>query len=220
MGQQRISDCWYIGSCEEDCDRCVTYTQMKYQMTNSGLPEAQQKLITLSIYDENKVDRNAFRKLANIRKNIVDFVNNNKNLYICSTIPGNGKTSWAVKILQTYFHYTAKDNYDNLKGMFVSTTDLLLKLKDFNNPLSSKYKQNLENVDLIVWDDIAVSGISQYDYTQLYNIINNRILSKKSNIFTSNVVSLKELEKILGARLSSRIYNASEIIEFKGGDMR
>ena len=220
MTQQRNSDCWYVNSCKDDCDRCVVYVQMRYQFDNSGLPEAQQKPIVLSIFEDNKIDRPAFKQLANIRKGIVEFVDNHKNLYLCSRIPGNGKTSWAIKMLQTYFHYTAVGNYENLKGMFVSTTDLLLKLKDFNNPLSKKYKDNLENVDLVIWDDIAVSGISQYDYTQLYNIINKRILSQKSNIFTSNIVTAEELQKILGARLASRIYNTSEIIELKGGDMR
>lgn len=220
MAQQSNSDCWYINTCEDDCDRCNIYVQMKYQFDNSGLPKAQYQPITLSIFEDNKVDKPAFKRLSNIRKNIVDFVDNHNNLYICSKNVGNGKTSWAIKMLQTYFHYTAEGNYENLKGMFVSTTDLLLKLKDFNNPLSKKYKDNLESVDLVIWDDIAVNGISQYDFTQLYNIINNRLLAKKSNIFTSNQTTLEGLTKIIGSRLASRIYNTSEIIEFKGGDLR
>lgn len=189
-------------------------------MDNSGLPKAKQQPISLYIYDENKVDKGAYKTLEDIRKDIVDFVRNGENLYLCSKHTGNGKTSWAIRMLHTYFHHTAEGNYENLKGMFVSVSDLLLKLKDFNHPLPKRYKDNLECVDLIVWDDIAVSGISQYDYTQLFNLINNRMLSEKSNIFTSNIVSLDDLSKCLGSRLASRIYNTSTIIELKGGDLR
>jgi DNA replication protein DnaC len=46
------------------------------------------------------------------------------------------------------------------------------------------------------------------------------MMAEKSNIFTSNITTLEELEEIFGSRLASRIYTASEIIELKGMDMR
>ena len=105
--------------------------------------------------------------------------------------------------------------------MFVNTTDLLLRFKDFNNPVSQKYKDDLENVDLVVFDDIAVtSNISQYDYTQLFNIINKRNMAQKSTIYTSNITEYSELEKLLGPRLATRIYDNSEVIELKGAGRR
>lgn len=220
MDKERNSECWYKNNCNDDCNICTTFVQMKYQMDNSGLPKAKQQPIELFITDENKVDREAYKRLADIRHNIVEFVNNGNNLYLCSKYTGNGKTSWAVKMLQTYFHYTAEGNYENLKGMYISVADILLKLKDFNNPISNKYKENIENVDLVIWDDIALTSISNYDYSQLYNMINNRIFSNKSNIFTSNTTNINELSKLVGVKLASRIYNTSEIIELKGGDMR
>ena len=216
----RNSKCWYLDTCKDDCDLCTIYTQMKWQMENSGLPEAKQKSITLNITDSNLSDRQAFHRLADIRKDIVNFVETGKNLYICSDTNGNGKTSWAIKMLHTYFHHTAIGNYENLKGMFVSVPKLIIQLKDFNNPLSAKYKKDLETVDLVIWDDIAITGISQYDYTQLFALIDSRMLSEKSNIFTSNIANEDQLSEILGSRLTSRIYHASEIIKFTGKDMR
>lgn len=220
MEEQRNSECWYKDTCKEDCDRCIVYPQLKWQMDNSGLYPAQQHPIKLYITEHNRQDKKAFKELAAIREDIGSFVDNHENLYICSDNVGNGKTSWAIRMLHTYFHHYAVGNYENLLGMFVSTTDLLLKLKDFNNPLPAKYLQNLESVDLVVFDDIGVTGVSQYDLTQLYNIINKRLLANKSNIFTSNVTSYDKLEELLGSRLASRIYNSSEVIELKGTDLR
>lgn len=218
--ETRNSDCWYLDTCDDDCSTCAVFFQMNWQMEHSGLPKAKQRPIALYLTDDNSGDKQAFHRLADIRKDIVDFVEQGKNLYICSKWTGNGKTSWAIKMLHTYFHHTAVGNYNNLKGMFVSTADLLLKLKDFNNPLPKSYKDNLENVDLVIWDDIALTNISQYDYTQFYNIIDKRILAEKSNIFTTNCTSVEELAELVGAKIASRIYYTSEIIELKGKDMR
>jgi len=198
---------------------CQTYLELKWQMDNSGLPEKLQKPIDMYITDCNRCDRSSYKRLADIRKNIVKYVTEGNNLYICGEA-GNGKTSWAIKLLQSYLHHMAHGNYEKLQGIFVSVSDLLLRLKDFNNPIPKEYKDNLEKVPLVVWDDIGISGISQYDYTQLYTLINNRSLAGKSNIFTSNLVDRRDLEDLIGERLTSRIYGSSEIILLKGGDMR
>ena len=214
---ERNSDCWYHEVCNDDCDKCITYPQMKWQFDNSGLPKAKYKPISLYATDK---DYDAFVALADIRESIVDFVEDGKNLYICGSTPGTGKTSWAIKMLQTYFHYVAEGNMFNVKGMFVSVPDLLLRLKDFNNPLKTEYKENLKSCDLLILDDIAVTGLSQYDYLQLFTLIDSRILAGKSIIFTSNNVSQKDLQEVIGERLASRVWNTSTIIELKGGDMR
>lgn len=212
------TDCWFIDTCKEDsCSGCAKYIQLKWQFDNSGLPKAKYKPIKLIPED---CDFQSFKRLAEIKRNVFDFVSKGSNLYLCSTYTGNGKTSWSIKILQSYLNLMSDGNYENLKGMYISTSNLLLHLKDFNNPLSKSFKDNLETVDLVVWDDIAIAGLSNYDYQQLYSIIDNRILSEKSNIFTCNHTQLETLSKVLGDRLASRIYNTSEIIELKGGDRR
>ena len=217
MENSKNTDCWYASSCVEDCANCTLYPQMKWQFDNSGLPKSKYMPIRLSPQSN---DRRAFERLADIREDIDEFVEQGRNLYICGKTPGNGKTSWAIKMLQTYFVYVSEGNIFNVKGMFVSVPDLLLKMKDFNNPLSNEYKENLKSCDLLILDDIAVTGISQYDYLQLFTLIDGRMLSGKSIIFTSNVTSLKELENAIGERLASRIWGNSTVIEIKGGDMR
>lgn len=190
---------------------------MKWQFDNSGLPKAKYKPIELIGSRENL---ETFKYLASVRKDIEQFVYDGRNLYICGSTPGTGKTSWAIKMLQTYFHYVAVGNYGVVKGMFVSTTELLIRLKDFQNPIPQEYKDNLRNADLVVWDDIAVTGMSPYDYNQLFMIIDKRILEGKSNIFTSNCADIEMLIKSLGERLASRVWKTSEVVEIRGGDWR
>ena len=130
MENSKNTDCWYASNCNEDCSVCLVYPQMMWQFDNSGLPKSKYAPIHLRPQSN---DVRAFNKLADIREDIDEFVEQGKNLYICGEIPGNGKTSWAIKMLQTYFHYVAEGNIFTVKGMFVSVPDLLLKLKDFNN---------------------------------------------------------------------------------------
>lgn len=219
MEKQRNSNCWYIEKCQDDCFMCRTYLEMKWQMDNSGLPAKLQKPIEMFLTDVNRCDKSSYSKLSKIRKNIVDYVKDGNNLFICGR-SGNGKTSWAVRLLQTYLHYKSPGNYERLQGMFISLGDLLIKLKDFNNPISKEYRDNIDRVPLIIWDDVCLTGISQFDYTQIYTMINNRMLAGLSNVFTTNVTDIETLEEVFGERLVSRIYNSSEIIELKGGDMR
>ena len=217
MENSKNIDCWYFQSCEEECNGCIIYPQMKWQFDNSGLPKAKYYPIKLS---PQACDRTVFSILADIRKDIDLFVEAGKNLYICGANPGNGKTSWAIKMLQTYLMLTAEGSMFNIRGMFVSVPDLILKLKDFDNPISADYKYNLRNVDLLVLDDIAVAGLSQYDYVQLFALIDNRMLSGKSTIFTSNNDSLEDLQDAVGERIASRIWNNSKVVRLRGGDMR
>ena len=223
METQKNSEfCWYKDVCTQQCDPqgCLTYIQLKWQMDNCGLPKSKQFPMRLYITDSNRMDKAAYTELAQIRRDIMNFVDEGRNLCIVSEHTGNGKTSWAIRLLQSYLHHTAPGNYENLQGMFISVPELLIRLKDFADPLPARYKQQIQEVDLVVWDEIALTGISQYDYNQLYVLIEGRIRAGKSNIFTGNCVDPQELEKILGARLTSRIWNSSRILQFNGLDER
>ena len=219
MEKQRNSNCWYLQVCQDDCFMCKTYLELKWQMDNSRLPAKLQRPIDMYLSDVNRVDKKAYERLKAIRKDIVQHVKDGDNFYLCGRA-GNGKTSWAIKILQTYLHFKASGNYEKLQGMFVSVADLLIKLKDFDNPVTKEFRDNLEEVPLVVWDDICITNLSKYDYSQFYTLINNRMLAGKSNVFTTNISDKETLEDVFGERLVSRIYGSSEIIELKGGDMR
>ena len=60
---------------------------------------------------------------------------------------------------------------------------------------------------------------SDYEHQILFQYIDDRINAGKSNIYTSNK-SREQLEDLLGARLTSRVYNYSTVIHFIEGDKR
>lgn len=220
----KFSKCWYESVCEDLCENCEIhcnqYIEMKYLTDHSNLPKFRQLPDPLTAPE---VDLDAYKRLAEIKDNIVEFVENNQNLYICSSITGNGKTSWAIKLLMKYFDEVAYGNGLRPRGLFVHIPTLLLQLKDFNNqsPELQQLKKLLLTVDLVVWDDIGGLALSQYDYNQLLMYMDSRLNAGLSNIYTSNLPSASAIDSKLGVKISSRILSKNtEIIEFKGGDNR
>lgn len=185
-------------------------------MDNSGIPKNRQ--IPKSLVAD--IDLEPYSKLADIKSDIVNFVSDGENLFICSKYTGNGKTSWALKLLLKYFDEIWAGNGFRVRGVFVNVPTLLLQLKNFSHPLSEEYKHNLMEADLVVWDEIASTSISTYDYGNLLMFLDYRFSSGKSNIFTSNATTPEDVEKSVGAKLTSRIWNCSEIVEFRGKDRR
>lgn len=215
------SDCWYASVCQdtnEDCIvDCIRYEEMKYLMDSSNIPKAKQTPVALY---PAECDLEAFRTLNEIKKNIVEFVEKGSNLLIASRYTGNGKTSWAIKILLKYLDCIWAGNGFRQRALFIHVPTLLAKLKDFNDPNLQQLKDSIMKVDLVVWDDIASTGISNYDYNNLLVLIDNRLLENKANIYTSNVIDKNKFNELVGAKLTSRVYTSSKIIEFKGEDRR
>ena len=210
--------CWYKEACTQQCSTsCIRYLEMQYLIENSGIPLIMQ-YPKLLFPDDGDYD--AFCTLADIKDDILDFVYSGQSLYITSSSTGNGKTSWAIKLLLKYFDEIWAGNGFKIRGVFVHVPTLILKLKNFENPLSESYKNCLIEADIVVWDDIASTDLTNYDLTQLLMYIDYRVLSGKANIYTGNIVSENQLTAVLGARLSSRIWKTSSVITLRGKDRR
>ena len=212
-------DCIYKSVCTTECKGvCIRYSEMKYLLDASGIPKNKQQVMQLFPED---CDYDAFCLLNDFKNSIVDNVASGTNLYLVSTHTGNGKTTWAIKILLKYFDEIWAGNGFRTRGLFIHTPAFLLKCKDFDNHGEDfeELKRNILEADLVIWDDIASTGMSQYDLSQLLMYIDSRVISAKSNIYTGNLL-FNDLEKTLGSRLASRVWNASMIVEFKGKDRR
>jgi DNA replication protein DnaC len=217
--------CWYKEVCDlygtEECYAgCIRYLEMFYLMEQSGLPSKRQSPILLIPQD---IDEEEFEKLSKIKKRIVKFVETGENLYLYSTNSGNGKTTWAIKLLLSYFDKIWSGNGFECKGVFIHTPTFLLDLKKSISKPTASLETKLEfinSVPLVIWDDVVVSDVSNYDYNTLLSYIDQRIMKNLSNIYTSNL-NKDGLEEIVGPRLASRLFNGSKYqIELKGQDRR
>lgn len=217
-------NCPYKERCNGvDCDKdfCMRKYRLDCLYDNSLLTPQLRRHKTL-FTDEDGTDRQEFMKLANLANSADKFVEDGLNLYLHSPNPGNGKTSWAIRIMQAYFNKIWPKSNFGCQGLFVSVPRYLLALKESitkPNEYASFVNSNILTADLVIWDDIATKIGTEFELNHLLNMINTRMNDGKSNIFTSNS-DRTVIANTLGERLASRICNTSIDIELHGCDKR
>lgn len=219
------NNCWLFNNCKHlhcnDKNGCMILYKLNYLYDCANIPIHLRKNIALKI-DADGTDYREFMFLKNIQDNIVDFVTSGSQLLIYSKQCGNGKTSWALRLVQTYFNKIWLKSELKCKALFINVPSFLLALKDNiseKNSYIEHIKANVLDCDLVVWDDIGTKNSTIFESENLLAIIDTRIHNKKANIFTSNL-NCEELHTALGDRLASRICNLGSNVELFGGDKR
>lgn len=154
-----------------------------------------------------------------IRKIIDDFLNNfdnpkGKNLLFTGS-PGLGKTFLSNCI--------AKKLMDSGKIVLYQTAPIMLDnmidCKFGKNNIPQDYLKNIYNADLLIIDDLGTETINNIKFTELFNVINTRILNNKKTIISTNL-SIQNLFSIYDERIVSRIVGNYNICKFFGEDIR
>lgn len=175
----------------------------------------------------NKVDPNKYGSNISPRENIKDihsaclkFVDNfdnpdGKNL-LFSGSTGLGKTYLSNAIVSKLLEKGYTVLYQTAPVML----DTLIS-KMFKN--DSSFSENLLNVDLLVIDDLGTETMNSMKFTELYKIINTRLLNQNGKI-TKTIIStnldLQGLYNTYDERLVSRFIGHYDIYRFFGDDIR
>ncbi|MGE6629620.1 DNA replication protein [Bacillus sp. NPDC077027] len=234
-------------TCDYTCFACTFMhglTEGKGMWTTLGVPKKYRdcRFTNLPIKTDNPKPYTLIEKYVG---NILDFVlERNTGLFFYS-VPtkenpmgtGTGKTTSAVTILN---HFLIERCRAFLKGemelqdnpaLFVKSTELqntfnaMFRGKtEMKETASIRYynlKNSLKKCELVVFDDIATRGsrISEAFEEELYEILDSRNTNGLTTIFTSNV-SLEEMSKNVGERITSRIAGMTVKVGFTGADNR
>jgi DNA replication protein len=169
------------------------------------------------------VDREAWDWLNNYRENVVENIQNGKSIVITSPTVGNGKTSWAIRLLQRYIAETALDGRLVDKAVFCVSSSMLEIFGDFGYFETSiqffEYLNRLKRCDLLVIDEIGSGRVTQVSYNHFYDLVNYRVDNNLATIYTTNYND-EQIKDVLGERLYSRIYDMSTVIEFIASNVR
>lgn len=173
----------------------------------------------------DKVDMQKYGVAISPRQNIEkikemakDFIENfenpeQKNLLFTGT-PGIGKT----------FLSSCIANEILAKGYTVlyQTSPLLLD-SIFEAKYSNKSNTTIENlfqVNLLIIDDLGTENLTAAKFTELFTIINTRLLNPCTKTIISTNLSLEDLAKNYDDRILSRIIGNFHVCKFFGEDIR
>lgn len=192
---------------------------MNNLLSKSRIPERLQKPIQLVAPEE---DTQAFAFLTTYAREIEGYVRRGNNIVLYSQNTGNGKTSWAIKLMINYFNQIWNGNGFRTRGIFLHVPTYIADKKNSISDGSSniaELEKDLRLADLIILDDLGTNKMTEYDISLLTSLIDSRIINGKSMIVTTNC-SKKELTNILGARIADRVYNTSITVTFKSKSKR
>lgn len=216
----KCKDTGFIGI--EKCS-CFKSKLIKLYYKDSDLEEAVKtnnfKNFNINLYPNHKLNDERYTPRKNIEdileyitgEYLPNFKNLNTNLLFYGN-SGTGKTflSWCI----------AKELLD--KGFLVvykTSDDLLRALKDikFNN--DTDLENLLINCDLLIIDDLGSEQITDFSSTELFTLINKKILKNKKMLISTNL-SLPLISKRYSERISSRIIGEFKLFKFFAEDIR
>ena len=173
--------------------------------------------------DEEKFERNISPRdnIVNIKKICDNFIENfdnpiEKNLLFCGS-PGLGKTFLSSCIANELIQLGKTVLYQTAPIMLDQIIDAKF------NKRTSNLLNEINNVDLLIIDDLGTESKNSVTTTELFNIINSRLLNQNNKI-TKTIIStnydLKQLYNIYEERLLSRIIGNYNACYFFGDDIR
>ncbi len=216
----KCQDTGYIGI--EKCD-CYREKLTKLYYKDSELEEILKdnnfSNFNIELFSSSKDSYEKFSPRTNMRNNlefimkdfIPNFSNSSDNLLFYGT-PGSGKTFLSYCI--------AKELLDRGFLVIYKTSDELIKaLKEvrFNN--NTYMEKLLIDCDLLIIDDLGSEQLNDFVATELFNLINKKLLKKKKMIISTNF-TLAELSRHYSERISSRLLGNFKLQKFYSEDIR
>ena len=101
--------------------------------------------------------------------------------------------------------------------------DSIIDYRFGKNTTSKDIYESLLNVDLLIIDDLGTESMNSMKFTELFNIINSRLLNSNNKItktIISTNLSLQNLLDNYDERIVSRIVGNYNICYFYGDDIR
>ena len=173
--------------------------------------------VNVEKYGLNISPRENIKNIVDACKKFIENMNNpaGKNL-LFSGSTGLGKTYLSNAIVAEVLNKGYTVLYQTAPVML----DTLIS-KMFKNDLS--FSENLLNVDLLIIDDLGTETMNSMKFTELYKIINTRLLNQNGKV-TKTVIStnldLQGLYNTYDERLVSRFIGHYDIYRFFGDDIR
>lgn len=202
-------NCWFNKSCNladtaECTEYCTKYYKIKYLMDLANIPSNNQRIIELRPI---KANVEAFTKLNKVKSDINKFTSNGYNLFISE--PGSTIISkqWAIKIMQSYINtiWAESELVSRTYIFYVpELVNMLMEKISDNSDDFTKLKKIMQDADLLIWDFLPVTNLTQYQRSQLLTLLDERLNKNKSNIITS-ANNIDYIQNNLGTDFISRL---------------
>ncbi len=117
-------------------------------------------------------------------------------------------------------HCIAKELLDAGYLVVYKTSDELIRnLKEIRFENNQNLEDLLVNCDLLIIDDLGAEQVTEFSVTELFTLLNKKILKKKKMIISTNL-NLSDLTKTYAERITSRLFGNFTLFKVYGDDIR
>ena len=95
----------------------------------------------------------------------------------------------------------------------------IIRASHFDSSAEKDMIDDLLTCDLLIIDDFGTEPQTNYSQSEIFNLINSRILTGKKMIISTNF-SLEDLDNIYTERIKSRLFGHFTMFKFYGDDIR
>ena len=170
----------------------------------------------LERYGSPTSPRENIQKIIQVSKDFIkDFSNKDQKNLLFTGSAGIGKTYISSCI--------ANEIIKNGHTVLYQTAPLLLdSIFDYkyNNKSIKALYDNLFNVNLLIIDDLGTENLTAAKFSEIFTLLNARLLTTNTKTIISTNFSLEELSKMYDTRIVSRLIGSFNICRFFGEDIR
>ncbi|RDY23455.1 DNA replication protein DnaC [Romboutsia maritimum] len=197
-----------------------------YKMSNLSRMLNTQNFSTLdtSIFSDEKIDDSNMSPRQNIleivsicESFILDFDKDNGENLLFYGDTGLGKTFMCNCIAKSLLDKGYLVIYQTAFKMFEIIEDY--KFKNIDHHITKDNYENLFDCDLLILDDLGTELTNSFTNSELFNILNTRLLSGKKTIISTNL-SPMQLGSDYAQRIFSRVFDRFKMVKFIGNDLR
>ena len=172
------------------------------------------------LYNSKLSPKENIELIKRISQNFIDnFENPNEKNLLFTGNTGLGKTFLSNCIANELLKKGKTVLYQTSPVLF----DTIMDYRFGKNNIPDNFYENILNVDLLIIDDLGTECMNSMKFTELFNIINTRLLNQNSRI-TKTIIStnltLNNLYETYDERIVSRFVGYYNICKFFGEDLR
>lgn len=175
-------------------------------------------IVNVEKYGINISPRENINKIKDLSLKFIENFDSSeqKNLLFTGT-PGIGKTFLSGCVANEIL----KKGYTVLYQTSPLLLDSIFEYKyNQKNASSKELYDNLFNVNLLIIDDLGTENLTAARFSELYTVINSRLLNPKTKTIISTNLSLEQLAKTYDDRMLSRFIGNFNVCRFIGDDIR
>ena len=204
---------------QEIINEAYKMSNLSRMLENQNFNNINTNIFSDEIFEDSNISprQNFLQIVSTCESFVFNFDRDNDENLLFYGDTGLGKTFMCNCIAKSLLDRGHLVIYQTAFKMFEIIEDY--KFKNSENHISKDNYDNLFDCDLLIIDDLGTELTNSFTNSELFNILNTRLLTGKKTIISTNL-SPMQLGSNYAQRIFSRIFDRFKMVKFIGNDLR